>query len=374
MSWLHSLIFVVPMSVIGGAYLGGVWSFLTLFLIFVALPVSDELMGVDTRNLTKEEEQEQLSDPKYDIWVRAWTPVFVAVLAWGLWFVTTTGATPFEIVGVCLSLGVCGGFGIIVAHELMHRRPATDRALAEIMMSAVSYPHFCVEHVYGHHKKVATFEDAASSRFGESLYAFLPRTLWTSLRSFWDIETTIVKRRKIRAWSLQDRRLRYALNLVVAYTVIGLVGGWAAVAAMAAVGAVASLVLETINYLEHYGLEREQKASGRYERVQPHHSWNSSHRLSSYFMFGLARHSDHHYMASRQYPILRHHFEAPQLPCGYGTMFLVALVPPLWFAVMNPRVLRIRAGENASQAKPVQKPVAPPAPAPAPSSATVSAA
>jgi alkane 1-monooxygenase len=251
---------------------------------------------------------------------------------------------------VCLSLGVCGGFGIVVAHELMHRRGAGDRALAEIMMSSVSYPHFCVEHVYGHHRKVATREDAASSRFGEHLYAFLPRTLWTSLRSFWEIETTIVGRKKLRRGSLRDRRVRYAMNLAAAYSVIGLLGGWAAVATMAVVGAVAALVLETINYLEHYGLEREQTENGRYERVRPHHSWNSAHRLSSYFMFGLVRHSDHHYLASRQYPVLRHHGDAPQLPFSYGTMFLVALVPPLWHRIMDPRVLAVRAGETPARA------------------------
>jgi len=371
MSWLHGLIFVVPLSVIGGAYLGGGWTFLTLALIFGALPLADEIVGVDTRNLTKEEEKERLTDPRYDLLVRSWTPVYVALLAWGLWFGMTASLSVFELVGLCLSLGVCGGFGIIVAHELMHRRPAVDRALAEVMMSSVSYPHFCVEHVFGHHRRVATREDPASSRFGESLYAFLPRTVWSSLRSFWDIETTIVGRKKMRRGSLRDRRVRYALNLVVAYSVIGLLGGWGAVALMAAVGTVASLVLETINYLEHYGLEREQTKKGRYERVQPHHSWNSSHRLSSYFMFGLARHSDHHYLASRQYPVLRHHFEAPQLPCGYGTMFLVALVPPLWHRIMDPRVLRIRAGQIATKPAQVKNK---PASAPAASSVTVSAA
>jgi len=125
---------------------------------------------------------------------------------------------------------------------------------------------------------------------------------------------------------------------------------------MAMVGAVAALVLETINYLEHYGLEREQTQAGRYERVRPHHSWNSAHRLSSYFMFGLVRHSDHHYLASRQYPVLRHHTDAPQLPFSYGTMFLVAMVPPLWHRIMDPRVLAIRAGETSARATPSASP------------------
>ena len=175
--WSYGLIFVVPMSVLCGAYLGGGWTFVTLALVFGVLPLADEIVGVDTRNLTNEEEKERLANPGYDLLVRAWTPVYVSLVAWGIWFVTTGQMSALEILGVCLSLGVCGGFGIIVANELMHRRGAGDRALAEIMMSSVSYPHFCVEHVYGHHRKVATREDAASSRFGEHLYAFLPRTL-----------------------------------------------------------------------------------------------------------------------------------------------------------------------------------------------------
>jgi alkane 1-monooxygenase len=228
----------------------------------------------------------------------------------------------------------------------MHRRSPIDRALAEVMMTVISYPHFCVEHVYGHHRKVATREDAASSRFGETLYGFLPRTLWTSLRSFWEIETAIAKRKGLSLGSPRDRRVRYPASVAAMYGATYAVGGWASVIALAVIGAVAILVLETINYLEHYGLARARTKSGGYERVQPHHSWNSAHGLSSRFLFGLTRHADHHYLSSRPYAILRHHPDAPQLPHGYGAMFLIALVPPWWRRVMDPRVLALRPSEQ----------------------------
>jgi alkane 1-monooxygenase len=207
-------------------------------------------------------------------------------------------------------------------------------------MTQVSYPHFCIEHVHGHHRHVATPADPASARRGENVFAFLLRSITGGLTSAWRIETARVRRLGDQAWSLRDRRLRMPLVAALVYVAVGALWGSAGVVIFFAQGAVAVTLLEVINYLEHYGLTRREIRPGTFERVGPEHSWNSSHRISNQYLFNLARHSDHHYLASRPYEALRHFDEgqAPQLPAGYASMLMVALVPPLWFRVMNPLV------------------------------------
>jgi alkane 1-monooxygenase len=254
--------------------------------------------------------------------------------------VTRPDAAFVEIVGLTVSLGVISGSGgIVIAHELMHRASRFPRVLAEILMTQASYAHFCIEHVFGHHRHVATPLDPASSRRGEGVFAFVPRSIIGGIISAWRIETDRVARRGF-AWSLADGRLRMPLVMALLYTAVAAGFGVLGVFVFLTQSAIAVTLLEVINYLEHYGLTRREIEPGRYERVGPEHSWNSSHRVSNLYLFNLARHSDHHYLASRPYEALRHwdEHEAPQLPSGYAAMLLLALVPPLWFKVMDPRV------------------------------------
>lgn len=225
-------------------------------------------------------------------------------------------------------------------------------------MTSVSYTHFCVEHVLGHHRNVATPDDAASARYEEPFWTFWARCVPASLFSAWRLERTRAAKKGFSKWSLHDRRNRYPLVLMLVYTGVWAWLGWRGVLDLAIVGFVAFTILEAINYVEHYGLSRERLDSGRYERVRPQHSWNSPHRVSNALLFNLARHSDHHYMASRPYDRLRHHENVPQLPAGYATMLLASLVPPLWFRIMNPRVeaWREREDQRASGSTPKASP------------------
>jgi alkane 1-monooxygenase len=340
----YFLAFMLPAAVVLGVELGGVWTLVPLIVVFVGIPLLDTLVGVDTRN--PDEEGRPLG-ALFDLPLLLWVPVQLGATAWVLWRLSTGEFTPGETIAATITLGVVNGAGgINIAHELMHRKNRLHRAAAEILMTSVHYTHFCVEHVLGHHRHVATENDAASSRFGETFYRFLPRTLWGSLISAWQLERDRCARQKIAWWDLRDRRLRYALVLVLLDLAIGLSLGWFALGLFVAQGAVAFVLLEIINYIEHYGLARRRLDSGNYERVQPHHSWNSAHRVSNWYLFNLQRHSDHHYLASREYDRLRHYEDVPQLPSGYATMVLVALVPPLWFRIMNPRVLA-QVGGNA---------------------------
>lgn len=336
--------FMLPPLVVFAIEVGGFWSIGPALLMFVAIPVLDTLLDLDTHN----PEPGQRHDWRFDIPLLLWVPVQVGLTAWALWRLSTGEFSTGTMIGATVSLGLANGAGgINIAHELMHRKTNLHRAGAEILMTSVSYTHFCVEHVLGHHRNVATEADAASSRLNESFYRFYPRVLVGSLVSAWRLERARCAKRGIPWTSLRDRRTRYSLVIVAVYLGIALALGPVAVAVFAAQGVVAFTLLEAINYIEHYGLSRRRLDGGGYERVRPQHSWNSAHRASNWYLFNLARHSDHHYLASREYDRLRHWEDAPQLPAGYGTMVLVGLVPPLWFRIMNPRVEAWRRAPGA---------------------------
>lgn len=332
--------YLVPASALLGLALEGAWSWATVVLVFVITPVLDTVVGLDTSNPHREPEgAPPRRDPVFDLALWLWVPTHLLVVGWALWTVAHRPLAPAEIAGLVLSVGISSGAGAInVAHELMHRRGRPERALAELLMTSTAYPHFCVEHVHGHHRWVATPVDPASARLGESVLDFLPRTLAGSLASAWRIERDRVRARGRGPLGLGDRRLRHPLILGLLLAAIWAVAGAAALAFFLAQSLVAVLLLEVINYVEHYGLERRLLPSGRYERVTPRHSWNASHRLTNRYLFNLQRHADHHDVASRPYWLLRHLPDSPQLPAGYATMCLLALVPPLWRRVMDSRV------------------------------------
>lgn len=333
----HLLAYVGPALLALGATLGGVWTFLPVAFIFGLLPILDDRVGSSGANPTGTPSGSRWT---WDLALWFFVPVQTAAILLVLYRITRGNASLIETIGLTVSLGVISGSGgIVIAHELMHRASRFPRVLAEILMTQASYAHFCIEHVFGHHRHVATPQDPASSRRGEDVFVFVPRSIIGGAISAWRIETERVARRGT-ASTLADGRLRMPLVMAIVYTAVAAGFGAVGVLIFLAQSAIAVTLLEVINYLEHYGLTRRQIEPGRYERVGPEHSWNSSHRVSNLYLFNLARHSDHHYLVSRPYEMLRHwdEREAPQLPSGYAAMLLIALVPPLWFKVMDPRV------------------------------------
>ena len=336
----HGLIFLTPVLLVMGARLGAFWTLLPIAYVYLFLPLVDELRG-DGPESGPPAPARLLADAPLLVWV----PTQVLTTTWVLQWVAASYASGWEGLGLAISLGVMNGSaGINIAHEFMHRKERSSRAIAEGLMTWVSYPHFCIEHVLGHHRNVATPLDPATSRLGESVYRFYFRSLVGGLRGAWHLERDLLNRAGRRAWTLSDRRLRYPLVLSTLYVLVAASWGGLGLALFIAQGVVAFTMLEIVNYLEHYGLQRRQIEGGRYERVTPRHSWNSNRSISNAFLFNLARHSDHHHVASRPYDELRSVPDAPQLPAGYPAMILMALVPPLWFKVMNPRVLVERDG------------------------------
>lgn len=333
---LYTLVALVWIAIAGG----GAWPLLVPAFVFGLIPLLDVFLGLDT------------SDPEGQHWlhdalVRGWVPAQLASIAAVL--ATVPHRPGWASVLLAAGLGVLtGGGGITLAHELVHRRSKWDRALAEVLMTTVSYPWWCVEHVYGHHKWVATPQDPATARFGESIYAFLPRSVLGGLTGAFAIERAQVARHGIRPGSVRDRRMRWLLGLVAVYAVAWGLGGWAGVGVMLLQSVVAVTLLEVINYVEHYGLVRAEVQPGVYERVKPQHSWNSNHALTAAFLFNLPRHADHHAFASRPYWELRPWPEAPELPVGYPGAVLIALVPPVWFRWMDPKVQAARVSSAAT--------------------------
>jgi alkane 1-monooxygenase len=234
---------------------------------------------------------------------------------------------------------VLSGIGINTGHELGHKKERLDRLAARLVLAVPAYGHFTMEHNVGHHAEVATPGDSASARFGESIYRFALREIPGGVRRGWRLESERLRRRGYRTWGWRNEILQsYAVSLLL-YGGLVLAFGFGVLPFLLIQAAWAWWQLTSANYIEHYGLLRERDASGRYERCQPHHSWNANHLASNLLLFHLERHSDHHAWPARHYQSLRHFEHVPQLPSGYFGMFLLSYVPPLWRRVMDPRVL-----------------------------------
>jgi alkane 1-monooxygenase len=250
--------------------------------------------------------------------------------------------TPFfsvDLAGKVATMGLmCGIYGINVAHELGHRATKWERDLACTLLLSSLYMHFIIEHNRGHHKRVGTPDDPASARFGESLYAFWPRTILFSFLSAWNIEADRLRKEGHSPFGVHNEMIRFLLIEAALLIAIQGLFGAKVLFAFALAALIGVLLLETVNYIEHYGLGRPLNERGNFGRVQHVHSWNSDHIVGRVMLFELTRHSDHHYQASRKYQVLRSLPEGPQLPTGYPGMMLLSLVPPLWFRVVDPIV------------------------------------
>ncbi|WP_333754191.1 alkane 1-monooxygenase [Streptomyces sp. IBSBF 3352] len=308
------------------------------FFAFVIIPLLDALIGPDQAN-PPDEVIPELEEDRYYRWC---TYLYLPLQYAGLLYACRMWAEGMSVpgaLGLAATVGVVAGVAINTAHELGHKRETVERRLARLALAQSAYGHFYVEHNHGHHIRVATPEDPASSRLGESLWAFLPRTVAGSVRSAWRLETRRLTRRRHRIWSHRNDVLTAWGLTALVFTTLAAVFGPVVLPYLFAQAACGILLLETVNYLEHYGLSRERRPDGRYERVAPRHSWNSNNTTSNIFLYQLQRHSDHHANPLRRYQTLRHFDEAPQLPSGYASMIVLAWVTPLWRRVMDPKVL-----------------------------------
>jgi alkane 1-monooxygenase len=315
------------------------------FFAFVLLPLLDSVVGADRAN-PPEDAVPLLEQDRYYRWCTyLYLPLQYVSLVIACWLWTSGDLSAVDKLGLAVTIGVVSGIAINTAHELGHKKDELERWLSKVALAQSGYGHFYLEHNRGHHVRVATPEDPASSRLGESFWAFWPRTVLGSLRSAWELERAAAAREGRALWSVRNDVLNAWAMTVVLWAVLLVVFG-PTIAPYLVVQAVFGFsLLEVVNYLEHYGLLRQKLESGRYERTAPRHSWNSNNTASNVLLYHLQRHSDHHANPMRRFQSLRHMDEAPQLPSGYGTMIVLAYCTPLWRKVMDPRVVAHYGGD-----------------------------
>lgn len=314
---------------------------LPLLISYGLMPLLDALIGEDENN-PPEAVVPQLEADRYYRWLTwATVPLHFVALIGCAWWVGTQTLSWWAVLLLAYVAGTDSGLGINTGHELGHKRTAVEQWLARLVLAVPAYGHFTVEHGRGHHRYVSTPDDHASSRMGESIYRFVWREIPGGIRRAWRLEAERLAQQGRSPWSLHNTMLQsYA---VTALLQVGLVVafGWVMLPFLAVHNLVAWWQLTSANYVEHYGLLRQRGPDGRYEAPQPHHSWNTNHLVTNLATFHLQRHSDHHAYPSRRYQSLRHFEQLPQLPSGYFGMFPLAYVPPLWFRVMDPRLLAL---------------------------------
>lgn len=349
--WLLSVIapFAAPLGPIMYLYTGHtqwLWVFLAFF--YLGLPVLDFIFGEDKQN-PPEQAVPELENTRY---YRVITYLLVPIITFGFLFNVVFLATHdlhwIHWLAVAITTGALLGFGLNLGHEMGHKKRKLDKALALFTLSLGGYGHFSIEHNRGHHRDVATPEDPATSRMGEHIYEFMLREIPGAFKRAWTLESERLERAGKSRWNVGNEMLQAGAMTLALYSTLLALFGWAMVPVLAVVAFWGAFQLTSANYIEHYGLMRQKLANGQYERCAPHHSWNSNHLVSNLVVFQLQRHSDHHANPARSYQSLRDFPELPSLPSGYFGMFLLAYIPPLWFAVMNPRLLEV-AGKNAQK-------------------------
>ncbi len=306
---------------------------------WVLFSVLDVAFGLTQSGLDTDTPDDDLFLYRLITWV--WGPLQVVSVFGVIAYLVRSDHALWEMIAVAGGLGVAAGaVGIVYAHELMHQNARFERWLGDLLMTSVQYGHFRSEHLLVHHRYVGTPRDAVTARYNEGFHRFFRRVLRRCPRSAWEAEAAKLERAKQPVWDLRNPFWRYGVLQVLFLGLAFWVGGLLGLALYLVHAGVAIWQLELVNYIEHYGLTRRHLGEGKYEHVQPRHSWNASHRATNWLLINLQRHSDHHYKPDRRYPLLQTYGaqEAPQLPFGYGVMGFVAMIPPLWRRRMNPRV------------------------------------
>lgn len=343
-AWVFSLI--VPLTgLIGPAVYMSTHELWTLWLplavVYGLIPLLDWLLGEDRSNPPEEAVSALEADPYYRVITWLLVPMLWGVFIFAAWFVAAYELPWVGVLAVGIATGGVGGFCINLGHELGHKRGEGERWLAKLALAVTGYGHFFIEHNRGHHRDVATPGDPASSRMGESIYRFVLREMPGAARRAWKLEADRLARGGRSSWSLANEIIPPALITLTLWSGLILWLGWKVLPFLLIAAFWSNFQLTSANYVEHYGLLRKRLANGRYEICQPHHSWNSNHVFSNWALFHLQRHSDHHAHPTRRYQSLRHFDDVPRLPSGYAGMFPLAYLPPLWFRVMNPRLLEV---------------------------------
>lgn len=345
---VRAIKFIIPFIFFAGAIRSfnttGWQIWLPVIAAWVIIPLLELFIKPDPVNLSAAEEELAKKNKAYDVLL--YLVVFFQYIALYVFLrsMKEDTLTWYDTAGRIWVMGLlCGTFGINVGHELGHRVNKFEQRLAKALLLTSLYMHFFTEHNKGHHKRVATPQDPSSARYGEPVYSFYFRTIIFSYISAWHISNEENRKKGNPVFSLYNEMVQFTLLQLAFLSLIFFLSGWLVTLYFLAAAIIGILLLETVNYIEHYGLQRQSTGDGKYERAMPSHSWNSDHVIGRIVLFELSRHSDHHYLASRKYQVLRHHTDAPQMPTGYPGMMILSLVPPAWFYIMNRRIKKLKS-------------------------------
>lgn len=334
---MYYLVYILPLLLYLGLQWGGIYIYSVLILVFLFVPLADTLIG-RLKNYSPPLSSQAVDKFLYDWPLYLFVPIQWLMLFWGADTLNTKLLTFPEKLGLLLSTSIItGAGGITIAHELIHRRKWA-RILGQAILLPVGYLHFSLEHIIGHHVYVGTPVDSATARHGESVYSFLPRSVLGGWIHSWKFEVQRLKGKGRNHWQLQNRMVIYSLYTLGLVFLIGLLFGLPGILFFILQSALSISLLEVINYIEHYGLERKETKPMHYEKVSSAHSWNSGNTVSNTLLFQLPKHSEHHLHPERHYQFLQEDPQGPQLPFGYPVMILLAFIPPLWRKIMDPRL------------------------------------
>tara|TARA_B100000989_G_scaffold160659_1_gene119943 strand:- start:1293 stop:2336 length:1044 start_codon:yes stop_codon:yes gene_type:complete len=321
-----------------GISFGGFYNYLAVIFTFIFIPILEIIVKKSDEKYTEQEKRNRLLDPFFDFLLYLNIPIVFGIFFFSLEKLALTSSV-YDIIGIILSSSiVMATNGINVGHELGHRKSIIARTCSKLLYLPCQYMHFYIEHNFGHHINVATPEDPATARYKQTVYSFWITSVIRTYVSAWEIQLKLLKVSKRSFFSIKNDMVFYTLFQLTFLFVIYHNFGLYLTLLSIGMSVVSFLFLETINYVEHYGLLRKKETSGRYERVKPHHSWNSNHTIGRIVLYELTRHSDHHFKSSKKYQVLESLDECPHLPHGYPTSILLSLIPPVWFSIMNPLV------------------------------------
>ena len=337
----YLIAYTVPFAGFISLYFNGIASWTAVLYAFLFIPFVELFVKKSEKNFSNHEKESRQSNLFFDILLYLNLPLIFTIVVCFLFVVSSNILSTSDLIGKIFSVGIVLGSGINVAHELGHKPKWYQQLTAKAILLPNLYMHFFIEHNRGHHLHVGTPEDPATSRKGENVYFFWIRSVVYSYIGAWKLEAKRLKRLNESVFSFKNEMIRFQIIQLTYLFCIYFFFGLKIMGFAIAIATVGFLLLETINYIEHYGLIRKKLPNGKYERVDVIHSWNSNHEFGRIVLYELTRHSDHHYKASTKYQVLKHHDESPQLPLGYPGSMLLSFIPPLWFAVMNKELSKI---------------------------------
>jgi len=336
-------VLILPIFVWISFHSNGILTFLPALYLFGAIPFFELILKVDNQNLSEQEKVLATNNSFYSVLLYLMLPIQFGFLVYFMFHIQEAQSTSV-LIGRILSMGLmCGVLGINIGHELGHRSNRFERFIGELLLLTSLENHFLPYHNRGHHTNVGTKNDPATARRNEWLFTFWIRSQIGSYFQAWQIEILRMKIMKKQIFSLENKMIQYTiLHSLFLGSIYAYFGSVVLIYFLFA-AAVGILLLETVNYIEHYGLYRQQRENGNYEHVKRKHSWNSNHVIGRVVLFELSRHSDHHFKADRPYQLMETSDDSPVMPTGYPGMMLLSCIPPLFFMVMNHRVKKALA-------------------------------